>query len=425
MTEHPQYQRLTVYLGESDQWHGRPLWQALLERLRQEDLAGATVLRGLAGFGAHSRIKMATLVRLSADLPLMLVVVDRTERIEAVLPLVSAMVGEGLITLEPIHVVKYGHRYLPQIPRGRRVSEVMTTDPVAVLPDTPLAEVARLLLSSRFTSVPVVDQSGTVVGIVADADFLRWPELALCLRRPEALTDDAVVCLLEELAAVGHTAKEIMTGEVVTVSQGRSLAEAASLMVQRNVKTLPVVDDEGRLVGMLSRSDVIRQVAHEPQRLQAAPAPVGELYVLRDLMRSDVPAVAPEAPLGEVVVAMARSDLGRVVVLDSERRPLGVISDGDLMARVSPEARPGIIRALISRVGLAPGEGREAQQTAAELMSAPAVTVAASAAIAEGIRLLAQEGRRSIVLVDGEGRLQGIVDRPSLLRALLGGAIHG
>ena len=102
-------QRVRVYIGESDHWHGKPLFAAIVERCRQEGLAGATVLRGIEGYGAHSRIHTARLLRLSEDLPVVVDIIDRAERIERFLPILDEMVTEGLITLENIHVLKYVH----------------------------------------------------------------------------------------------------------------------------------------------------------------------------------------------------------------------------------------------------------------------------------------------------------------------------
>jgi PII-like signaling protein len=101
--------RVRVYLGESDHWHGQPLFTAIVERCRREGLAGATVLRGIEGFGAHSRIHTARLLQLSEDLPIVVEIVDTVEQIDRLLPLLDEMVTEGMITVEPVHVVKYVH----------------------------------------------------------------------------------------------------------------------------------------------------------------------------------------------------------------------------------------------------------------------------------------------------------------------------
>lgn len=98
---------LSIYIGESDHHHHRPLYQVLVERLREQGLAGATVLRGIEGFGKSSRIHTAAILRLSEDLPVVVEVVDGEERIRAALPMIEEMVSEGLITLQDLEVIAY------------------------------------------------------------------------------------------------------------------------------------------------------------------------------------------------------------------------------------------------------------------------------------------------------------------------------
>jgi uncharacterized protein len=98
---------LRIFIGESDKYHHKPLYQAIVEMMREEGLAGATVLRGIEGFGAHSRIHSARILSLSEDLPVVIEVVDQAERIEAVIPKLDAMIGDGLVTLERIEVLVY------------------------------------------------------------------------------------------------------------------------------------------------------------------------------------------------------------------------------------------------------------------------------------------------------------------------------
>lgn len=102
---------MRIFVGESDRHHHRPLHEALVELFRREGLAGATVLRGVAGFGAHSVYHTAKLLRLSADLPIVIEVVDARGKIDAVLPRVEEMMDGGLITMEQVTVVRYArHR---------------------------------------------------------------------------------------------------------------------------------------------------------------------------------------------------------------------------------------------------------------------------------------------------------------------------
>ena len=96
-----------IYLGESDQWHGRPLYQAIVERLRERGLAGATVLRGIEGFGAKQHLHSTRILSLLQDLPILIEVVDTDEKVRAVLPELDEMLADGLMTLEKVEVIAY------------------------------------------------------------------------------------------------------------------------------------------------------------------------------------------------------------------------------------------------------------------------------------------------------------------------------
>lgn len=101
---------LRVFIGETGHWHGKPLYEAIMLLARERGLAGCTVLRGLAGFGAASRIHTAKIERLSMDQPIVIEIVDRPEKLRAFLPEVEAMVEGGLATVEPIEVHFYRHK---------------------------------------------------------------------------------------------------------------------------------------------------------------------------------------------------------------------------------------------------------------------------------------------------------------------------
>jgi hypothetical protein len=98
---------LRIFIGESDTHDGRPLYQAIVETLRRQGLAGATVLRGIEGFGKSSRLHTAHILRLSEDLPIVIECVDTDDKIEAVLPALEDMIGDGLVTLERVEVRVY------------------------------------------------------------------------------------------------------------------------------------------------------------------------------------------------------------------------------------------------------------------------------------------------------------------------------
>ncbi len=101
---------LRVFIGESDHYEGKPLYEAIIQEARNRGMAGATALRGLMGFGAHSRLHTAKVLRLSEDLPIVVEIVDTPEKIEELLPTLDQMIEEGLVTLERVRVITYRHQ---------------------------------------------------------------------------------------------------------------------------------------------------------------------------------------------------------------------------------------------------------------------------------------------------------------------------
>lgn len=108
---------LRVFIGESDRWEHKPLYEAIVLKAREMHLAGATVLRGPMGFGKSSRLHTAKILRLSADLPLVIEIVDSDEKIQSFLPVLDQMMGGGLLTLEKVRVIDYRAGPTPEAPQ--------------------------------------------------------------------------------------------------------------------------------------------------------------------------------------------------------------------------------------------------------------------------------------------------------------------
>jgi PII-like signaling protein len=98
-----------IHFGEDDRWHGKPLYEAIVEEARRQDLAGATVYRGIEGYGASSRIHRKHLLT-SSDLPIMVCIIDEADNIQRFLPTLEVMVHEGLIAISDVEVIRYTHR---------------------------------------------------------------------------------------------------------------------------------------------------------------------------------------------------------------------------------------------------------------------------------------------------------------------------
>jgi PII-like signaling protein len=103
-------QLVRIFIGEADRWHGRPLFEAIVEEARRRGLAGATAWKGFLGYGANSRIHTAKILRLSEDLPIVIEIVDAPEKVAEFLPVLDDMVTEGLVTVERAEVILYRAR---------------------------------------------------------------------------------------------------------------------------------------------------------------------------------------------------------------------------------------------------------------------------------------------------------------------------
>jgi CBS domain-containing protein len=373
------------------------------------------MVRGLAGFGARGTLHVARLADVVPDLPVIVEWIDGPERVERLLPRVRELVRTGTITLEDVDIVKYTHRTPRSLPPDR-VGDVMSRRVVAVHPETPLGEVIRLLLDREFRALPVVDAEGRLLGILTNSDLVERGGLGA---RVELLGALGGAALERELAGSGvreRTAADVMTRDVRCVGPDEALDRAAHLMAEGRIKRLPVVDEGGRLVGILSRVDVLRTMGedyHAPAA-EGLPPRNQPARVVGDLMRREVPSVGVDAPLGEVLDAVTSTRLNRAVVVDDERRALGIVSDADLLRKLDPGAQTGLMAALMGR-GRFRGETRA---TARDVMRAPALVVPADTPVAEAAARMLEARRKVLAITDADGRLLGVVDRADLLRSI-------
>jgi CBS domain-containing protein len=146
------------------------------------------------------------------------------------------------------------------------VSDAMTHDPIVVRPETPLNEAIQTLAERRISGLPVVDEQGQLVGIISETD-LMWQETGVT---PPAyiMFLDSVIYLQnpakherELHKALGQTVGEVMSSEPISISPNKPLKEAAQIMHEREVRRLPVVDDAGQVIGILTRGDIVRAMA--------------------------------------------------------------------------------------------------------------------------------------------------------------------
>ena len=364
------------------------------------------------------------------DQPLVITVVDRPERIDRIIEPLREMAPNALIVAQDVEVIQSGAPFKEGLP-DMRVAEVMRRDVAMVHPGSPITQVIELLLNRDYTALPVVDGDGKVVGMISDNDLLTRGGMRVTISLKKATDPEYVRELHESLENPSITVAEVMTGNIVTASPDMVLGRAARLMVEKHIKRLPVVDQAGKLVGILGRLDILNTIAavhlpewHPKARSIGAPATVG------DVMTREVPTVLESATLEEIFELLISSSHKRVVVVDDQRHVAGIIADSDLISKVSRESWPGMMEILVSRVPIEriSGPARKHIQkirarSAKELMTPDVITVREIMPVASALALSAEKRVKRLPVVNSVGELLGIVGRTEMLRALL--AQHG
>ncbi len=422
-------QSLRIYIDEAERYQNRPLYQALLEMFNREGVAGATVLRAVNGFGGRRLLQfnLNLLADPSPQMPIIIEVIEQAEILARLRPQIEEMVTQGLITAHDVEIWKYSYqRPLRELPPDVIVERVMNQNLTTVQPDTSVAEIVQILIEQNFKALPVVDSENRLNGIITESDLLERGEVPLRLSVLETLNQSELDPVLKRLRSNARTASDIMTARLVTVKKQTLLREAASLMVARKLKRLPVITDDGKLAGMLGRLDVLKVIAQtrtpahsekpndRPDFAAASSA--------REIMTSSVASVQPDTPVADVLDYLVASELQEVLVVDEQNKLLGVITDADLVERVNPQAQPSILKLLAQGFGLTKAEPgiviRETARTARDVMSDEVISTGPDEPLENVVKLILKHRVKLLPVVDSDGKLLGSVGRNELLQAV-------
>jgi CBS domain-containing protein len=424
-----EYKAIEIFTSEEARCQDKPATDAIIQYIRDLKIAARCIVtRGIAGCYESGEVATQKLEVFSFNLPVRIYIVLPAAETERVLADLNEMIRDGIIVLHDLQVV--GHRARKAFfPRQIKVRDAMTKEPKRVSVSASLRDAARLLLSSIFTGLPVVDDKGGPVGVVTQGDLISRGGLPL---RLGLLAESDAVRLESLLAGLSsRTAGEVMSTPVVTIGEDRQLSEAVDVMLTKGVKRLPVVDKEGRLSGMLSRLDIFRTVMREApdwKSFQAQKIEVEHLRNVGDILRRDTRTVSPDTSIEEVIRMIDQNDIQRVAVVDAGGRLLGLISDRDLLVFFKQEQEG--IWGLLAKVKKTfvrddcPGDLRQCliATKAASVMTTNLITVQEEMLIEDAIRIMTEKAIKRLPVVDDQGRFRGMISRDSLLRAGFVGA---
>jgi len=425
------YNAIEIFTSEEARYRKKPVADAVLQYIKDLKIAARCIVtRGVAGCYESGEVATGRIVILSFNMPIRIYIVLPAAETERVLDGLDGIVTDGIVALHDLNVLSHRTRNA-FFPKQLLVRDVMTPSPQSVTAGTPLNEAARLLLSSIFTGLPVVDERNRPIGVITQGDLIEKGGMPLRLGLLAESDQDRLKSVLNRLAS--RKAADVMTTPAVMVGAEQPLAEAVERMLTKGVKRLPVVDGTGGLAGMLSRLDVFHTVMREAPDWNAFKAQQIEVEHLKrvgDILRRDVHTVLPETPLNEVIRLIYDNDIQRVAVVDAEGILLGLISDRDLLRYFKPE-REGVWH-LLAKVKH-PFEQEtcrfaDLQQCLSETnadaaMTTELVTAREEMLIEEAIALMIDRGLKRLPVVDSDGRFKGMISRDSLLRTGFGGSV--
>jgi len=421
-------QRVQIYLNERDQAAGQPLYLAVLERLRLEGATGATALRGIAGFGAGSRLRTTGSADLTAA-PIVIEWVDRAERVARVLPALDDLLPDALITIEELRayraVLRSGGRF-----GDRTVGEMMAREVAVATRDMALRAAAELMIERVQPLLPVLDDRGGLVGVLSDGDLVRRAGLALPLRLFSALTAAERRAALD-LLAPGVVAATL-TADPRSAYVDAPVPLAISPMIEWGFELLPVLDRDGRLAGLFGVEQALRAGLRNADAAVDAPGRSGAAEngarairaaepptPVRLVMQGAVPMIAADTPLAETLARLLAAPDRFLVVLQAGR-PVGTLTDLYLARTLGEPLRSAWLAAL--RVPAVPLpavlEGANAALTAGGLADQAMPSVDQQATMDVAIERMLTGGYERLLVLDQQGQVVGLLARRSLLRAL-------
>jgi CBS-domain-containing membrane protein len=421
------YKAIEIFTSEEARYRRKPVVDAVLQFVRELKIAARCIVtRGIAGCYESGELASGRLEILSFNMPLRIYIVLPSDETERALDGLNELVEDGIIALHDLNVLSHRTRN-SFFPRQLMVRDVMTRNPKKVAADTSLNEAARLLLSSIFTGLPVVDKNNRPVGVITQGDLIRKGGFPLRLGLLAESDQERRNAMLTQLTSL--RADEVMTSPPIMIAAEQPLTEAVALMLEKEVKRVPVVDENGYLTGMLSRSDIFRTVMRESpdwKTFRAQKIEVAHLKHVSDILRRDTLSVSPQTSLEEVIRVIDSNDIQRMAVVDAQGKLLGLISDRDLLCYFKEEESGiwGLLAKMKDSSGPAACKGdlRKclAETNAGTVMTTDLTTVREEMQIEEAIALMIEKRLKRLPVVDAEGRFKGMISRDSLLRTGFG-----
>lgn len=417
------YSVIEIYTSEEIRRHHFSLPEAVVNLVREKKIAGRCMIyKGVGACYENGEIATQGILTLSYNMPVKIEIVLPANEVDHFLPSLTEIVDEGIINVREMNIQCYRTRNR-FIPNHIKVKDVMTRHPEKASSSSPLDKVARMLISSVFTGMPVVDDDDIPKGIITQGDLIYRAGMPLRIGLLGASDQECRDTIFDSLSR--KYAKDVMTTPIVTIQEDETVVSAVNMMLEKHVKRLPVLDKNGRLSGMLSRLDVFQIVARKAvdwDHIRQQNISVKNLVYVKDIMRRDTQTVLPESSIEEVIRIIDTDDIQRVAVVDHTGRFKGLISDRDMLAAFSGDS-PGILHYL-SRLIPFSEKGKDyqhfqkelRQKTAEDVMEKDLITVLEDTPAEDAVKIMIDKGFKRLPVLDENQVYKGMISRDSLLR---------
>lgn len=417
------YSVIEIFTSEEVQFNGKQIQDAIVQTVLDLKIAArCIVFRGIHGCYESGEIVSQKILDLSYHMPLKIEIILPSPELENVLPKIENMVGEGIIGIRELEISVY-KTYRHLFPRHLKVKDIMTVSPQTVSPDTSLYDVAKTLLTSIFTGIPVVDTKNRPIGIITQGDLIYRAGLPMRLGLLSACNSQIQTDSLEPL--ISKQAGEIMSHPAICIHEEKPAVDAVNLMVEKNLKRLPIINEQGMITGILSRIDIFRTIMRESpdwESFECREIEVQNLNTVSDIMRRDAHTVSPETSVEEVIRIIDSNDIQRVAVVDENGIFLGLISDRDLLTAFL-EKSCDILNFFKRKIPFSE-RGKQypdvqyciESRNAGEIMKTDLIVVNEDTSLQKAMTLMTQKALKRLPVIDKDGKFKGMISRESILR---------
>ncbi|KUJ96530.1 MAG: Uncharacterized protein XD41_0511 [Desulfonauticus sp. 38_4375] len=396
------FKMLRIYLGESDKYKNKNLYEYILNLAKEHNLKGATVIRGIAGFGSNSYIHTTNILRLSEDLPIIIEIIDEENKIFSFLEIIKTFFKEGTIVL--LDIEKSYH--FPILAKDIMIKKV-----ISVEENENLNSILNLILKNKVKFLPVIKDK-TLQGVITGKDILEKIDLKLKINLTYEDLNKEIQYMVEK-QKLSLTAKDLMQRKVKVGYPQWKLDKILHFMFENKIKRLPIVNSNFELLGLITRTDILSYLAHYTSPKSSLNLSLKSGTTAKELATLDLPTFSPEEKIEKAIADILKSPLKMGVCLNEKKEIKGVVFDSDLIKYFIDDSS-NLLNRLKNIFG-----SLDKEKYLKDIMRTDFISVLPEENLGTIIHIFKDKGIKRLIVMDEEKKFQGVVERDNILNKLL------